>query len=96
MFLHSNSNVWTSLSANVPIKIDKDFMIVRYINTDNFPLLTIHKPNVYKYDVEQNSVVVKVKPVRVTYKYYILHRTDNNFANLYSYSFNKAISYIMI
>jgi hypothetical protein len=83
---------------NTLIDTHKDYMIVRYVATQDFPILTIHKSNIYTYDgVEQDHVDVKIKPVqRGTYNYYIMHRTDDVFADLYSYSFNKAIDYIMI
>jgi hypothetical protein len=85
-----------TLNANTTIKINKDYMIVRYTATDEFPLLTIHKTNVYTYVEPQNSIQVKIKPVKATHNYYILHRTDNVFADLYEYSFNKQVTYMMI
>lgn len=96
MFLYSNPTSWTSLPANTQVKLNKDYMIVRYTNTDGFPLLSIHKPNSYTYNTIFNSIDVKVKPSKVTFDYYVLHRTNNAFTDLYNYSFNKDVSYIII
>jgi hypothetical protein len=71
-------------------------MIVRYTGLDSFPLLKVHKNALYEYDGTKNTVQVKVNPVRVVHNYYVLHRTDEDFVNLYEYSFDKQISYIMI
>ena len=96
MFLYSGINTWSILAPNTPIKIKKDYMVIRYTGTDDFPLLTVHKQSLYQYNTALDNVQVKVKPVKIIYNYYILHRTDEAFANLYEYSFNKQIDYIII
>lgn len=96
MFLYSGITTWSTLAPNTPIKIKKDYMVVRYTGTDDFPLLTVHKPSLYQYNTALGSVQVKVNPVRIVHNYYILHRTDETFSNLYEYSFNKQIDFIII
>jgi hypothetical protein len=96
MFLYSGASNWTTLLANTPIKITKDYMIIRYTGTGSFPKLIVHKTNAYTYNSPINSIDVRAKPLRITNDYYVLHRTDNSFSNLYNYSFDKNVSYIMI
>lgn len=96
MFLYSGINSWANLNADTEIKLNKDYLVVRYTNNDDFPLLTVHKDGIYNYDGLHDSVQVKVKPAKVVYNYYILHRTSDDFSDLYTYSFNKQIDYIMI
>jgi hypothetical protein len=97
MLLYANASVWENLDANSPMKINKDYMIVRYTGSGDFPLLKVIKTGIYKYNVDLNEVTIKVKDTkRNNVGYYILHRTSEQFSELYEYSFDTNVSYIII